>query len=168
MTSGLVSNLVGNRRMAGGCLRWGEWLRRQDGDPVLYILIFGNRWQWRTACGSGGYRWLADRREIPFGSWWIGCSGMGERTGTVIIENWIFRNVGRAAYGRGETPEEEEEFVRNIYFRSEGWIRGQSGKAKHRKWLPKLYKLFIINFILCQEDRFRAEFLQSRHTKKYR
>lgn len=41
--------------------------------------------------------------------------------------------VGRAAYGRGETPEEEEEFVRNIYFRSEGWIRGQSGKAKHRK-----------------------------------
>lgn len=41
--------------------------------------------------------------------------------------------VGRAACGRGETPEEEEEFVRNIYFRSEGWIRGQSGKAKHRK-----------------------------------
>lgn len=42
-------------------------------------------------------------------------------------------NRTRAAYGRGETPEEEEKFVRNIYFRSEGWIRGQSGKAKHRK-----------------------------------
>lgn len=41
--------------------------------------------------------------------------------------------VSREAYGRGGTPEEDEEFVRKIYFRAEGWMRRRAGNAKHRK-----------------------------------
>lgn len=41
--------------------------------------------------------------------------------------------VSRAAYGCGEITEEENEFVRKIYFRAEGWICEKAGKAEHRK-----------------------------------
>lgn len=41
--------------------------------------------------------------------------------------------VSRAAYGRKEVSEEENEFVRRIWFRTEEWLRRRSEKSKHRK-----------------------------------
>ena len=84
MTSGLVSDLVGNRCMADRYVCRGEWLYRKDSDPVLYFFFIRNRRQRHSSGRSVRNRRMAGRREIPVRGWWGRCSGMGRRISILI------------------------------------------------------------------------------------